>query len=165
MKCDTSDCGWSVRWSEGRAGQGPSFRARALIVRQRQISDFRFQISDFRFQISDLQGSGSLQVSQQLDDVFGRWRRGGQVIAGRLESVLVGHPRDGDDGSFGRSVRVASLQYGAGLFGLLADLFLQPTPGHLDSVFRFESVGPRNNNNVRTTASLHLHFGDIEKGN
>lgn len=50
--------------------------------------------------------------------------RGGQVISGGLESVLIGDPVDGDDDAIGTRVRVASLGNGSNILGRLAHLFL-----------------------------------------
>ena len=88
----------------------------------------------------DLEGSSSSQISQELDDVFGHWRRSGQMIARRLESVFVGDPVDGDDDSFRGRVRVASPRYGSGLFGGGTDLFLDAALFHFNAISAFETV-------------------------
>jgi len=48
-----------------------------------------------------LQSSGSLEVSEELDDVRRHRGRSGKMIAGWLETVLIGDPVDSDDLSFG----------------------------------------------------------------
>ena len=66
--------------------------------------------------------------------MLGHRRRSGQVIASGLESVLVGHPVDGDFDSVGRRVRIRSLGDGAFLF---ADLLLFASFLYLDAVRSF----------------------------
>jgi hypothetical protein len=67
----------------------------------------------------------------------------GQVITGRLESVLIGHPVDGVGDTF-MDVRVASAHDGS-LFGSLSrilggDQFLVSTFVAFNSVFTFEAA-------------------------
>ena len=46
------------------------------------------------------------------------------MIASGLESVLIGHPVDGQHGTIGSGERVASRGDGSDVFGFLANLFL-----------------------------------------
>ena len=71
--------------------------------------------------------------------VFRHWRRGGQVIAGGLESVLIGHPVDGDGHSVGRDVRVGSLGDSADILWFLSDLLLRSALLHLGAISAFKA--------------------------
>ena len=66
------------------------------------------------------------------------------MVASGLESVLIGHPVDGQHGTIGSGERVASRGNGSDVFGFLANLFLRSTFLHFDAIFALESVGQCN---------------------
>ena len=88
----------------------------------------------------DLQGTGSPQIGQELDDVLGHRRRSGQVVASGLESVLIGHPIDGDHRAIGSGVRVRPAGHGANVLGFRSDLLLSATFFHFDTIARLEAA-------------------------
>merc|ERR1712191_24476 len=85
-----------------------------------------------------LEDSSGLQISQEFDNVLGHGWWSGQMVSGGLESVLIGHPVDGDDNAIGIRVRVASLRNSSNVLGRLAHLFLRSALLHFDAIFSFE---------------------------
>lgn len=92
---------------------------------------------------SSLEEASLLQISQQLDDVSRHGGRRGQMISTGLESVFIGHPVDGEYGSFSVGERVTSFGYGPRVFGFLAHLFLRSALLYFDAVVALESVSKR----------------------
>jgi hypothetical protein len=86
-----------------------------------------------------LQNSGRFEVGEHLDDVFGHRGRSGQVVAGGLESVFIGHPIDGEHDAIRSRERVRSLGHGADILGFGADLFLAATFRHFGAIGRLET--------------------------
>ena len=86
-----------------------------------------------------LQSSGSLEVSEELDDVRRHRGRSGEMIAWWLETVLIGDPVDSDDLSFRRRVRVRSARNDAGIFGFGSDLFQVAALLNLDAIASLEA--------------------------
>ena len=79
-----------------------------------------------KFEYSNLQFSSSSQIGQHLDHVIGHGRSYGQVSTGRLESVLISHPINFDDGAISFDVRVAAAHDSAHTFRILrVDLLLR----------------------------------------
>ena len=62
------------------------------------------------------------------------------MVAGSLETVLIGNPVDGDDDTIGRSVRVRSLGDGTNILGFRSNFFLASTFLDLGSVSALETV-------------------------
>jgi hypothetical protein len=87
-----------------------------------------------------LQESGSLQVSEHLDDVLGHRGRSGEMVTGGLETVFIGGPVDGDDDAIGRGVRVRSAGNCADILGFRSNLFLVATFLNLGTIFALETV-------------------------
>ena len=71
--------------------------------------------------------------------MIGHGRRSRKVITGGLESVLVGHPVDGDDDSFGGGVGVRSAGHGANILRLGSDFLLSSALLDFDAVGRFKA--------------------------
>ena len=79
-----------------------------------------------KFEYSNLQFSSSSQIGQHFDHVIGHGRSYGQVSTGRLESVLISHPINFDDGAISFDVRVAAAHDSAHTFRILrVDLLLR----------------------------------------
>ena len=76
------------------------------------------------FLIHFLESSGSFQIGEHLDDVFGHRGRSGQMVTSGNKSVLIGGPVDGKDDTIGGSVRVRSAWDGADIFIFRSDLLL-----------------------------------------
>ncbi len=87
-----------------------------------------------------LQGTGGLQVGEELDDVLGHRGRSGQMITGSLETVLISNPVDGDDNAIGAGVRVRSAGNGADILGFRSDLLLGSALLNLGAILGFEAV-------------------------
>ena len=87
-----------------------------------------------------LQNTGSLQVSEHLDDVLGHGRRSWQMVTSGLETVFIGGPVDGDDDAIGRGVRVRSLGDGADILGFRSNLLLAAALGDLGAIGALETI-------------------------
>jgi hypothetical protein len=93
-----------------------------------------------KFEYFFLQFSSSSQIGQHLDHVIGHGRSYGQVSTGRLESVLISHPINFDDGAISFDVRVAATHHGADTFRILrVDLLLRSALRAFDAIFRLET--------------------------
>jgi hypothetical protein len=89
--------------------------------------------------LNDLQNSGSFEVCEHLDDVFGHGWRSGEVVAGGLESVFIGHPIDGEDDAVGSRKRVGALGHGPDILRFGSNLFLVATLRHFGTIGRLET--------------------------
>ena len=93
-----------------------------------------------KFEYSNLQFSSSSQIGQHFDHVIGHGRSYGQVSTGRLESVLISHPINFDDGAISFDVRVAAAHDSAHTFRILrVDLLLRAALWAFDAIFRLET--------------------------
>ena len=101
------------------------------------LTVYMYRIKYSRF--NDLQNSGCFQVGEHLDDVLGHGRRSGQVVAGGLESVFIGHPIDGEDDAVGSRERVRALGHGADILRFGSNLFLAATFRHFGPIGRLET--------------------------
>ena len=81
-----------------------------------------------------------LEVCEHFDDVFGQWWRSGQMVTSRLESVLIGHPIDGDGSAIGGRVRVRALRDGANVFRLWSDLLLTSAGLYFNAIGALKTV-------------------------
>ena len=103
------------------------------------------------------QNSGSFQVSQQLDNMFGHGGWGGKMITSGLESVLISHPVHGNDNAFRIGEGVASFGYSSDIFSGLTDLFLGSALFDFSAVLAFESVSPHNYNDSSVLCFILRH--------
>ncbi len=62
------------------------------------------------------------------------------MVAGGLETVLIGGPVDGDDDAIGRGVGVGSLGDGADILGFRSDLLLASALGDFGAILTLETV-------------------------
>ena len=74
--------------------------------------------------VKSLEFASGLEVGEHLDDVFGHRWWSGEMVTGRLETVLISDPIDGEYDTIGRCERVRSLGDGTDIFGFLSDLLL-----------------------------------------
>ncbi len=86
-----------------------------------------------------LQDSGGFEVCEHLDDVLGHGWRSGEVVAGGLESVFIGHPIDGEDDAVGSRERVGALGHGPDILRFGSNLFLVATFRHFGTIRRLET--------------------------
>ena len=90
------------------------------------------------------QDSGSFQVSQQLDNMFGHGWWGGKMITSGLESVLISS---------------------SDIFGGLIDLSLGSALFDFSAVFAFKSVSPHNYNDSSVLCFILRHLERAVKDN
>ena len=94
----------------------------------------------WRISLTSLQESGSFQVGQHFDDVFGHRWGSWQMITGGLETVFIGDPVDGQNDAIGIGERVRSAGNCTDIFGFRSNLFLVATCFHLGAILTLVTV-------------------------